>query len=65
MASKKFAMINNNGVVVAVIALSNDDAVRQGTIAGLLSDPECFEVSPSSKVAQGWKYINGIETETI
>lgn len=65
MASRKFAMIDNNKVVVAVIALSDDDAVRQGTISGLLSDPECFEVSASSKVEMGWKYINGVETETI
>jgi N-acetylglutamate synthase-like GNAT family acetyltransferase len=65
MASRKFAMIDNNGVVVAVVALRDDDAVRQGTIAGLLSDPECFEVSPYSKVNLGWKYINGTETETI
>jgi hypothetical protein len=65
MASRKFAMIDNNKVVVAVIALSDDDAVRQGTISGLLSDPECLEVSASSKVEMGWKYINGVETETI
>jgi hypothetical protein len=65
MASRKFAMIDNNKVVVAVVALRDDDAVRQGTIAGLLSDPECFEVSSYSKVKMGWKYINGTETETI
>ena len=65
MASRKIAMIDNNNVVVAVIALRDDDAVRQGTIAGMLSDPLCFEVSPSSKVAMGWKYVNGTETETI
>jgi len=65
MASRKFAMIDNNGVVVAIIALKDDDAVRQGTIAGMLSNPECFQVSASSKVEMGWKYINGIETETI
>jgi hypothetical protein len=65
MANKKFAMINNNGVVVSVITLDDEDAVRQGTIAGILSDPECFEVSPSSKVEMGWKYIDGLEVETI
>lgn len=65
MASRKIAMINSNNVVVAVIALRDDDDVRQGTIAGMLSDPLCFEVSPSSKVEMGWKYINGVETETI
>lgn len=65
MANKKFAMINNNGVVVSVITLDGEDPVKQGTIAGLLSDPECFEVSPSSKVKMGWKYIDGVETETI
>ena len=65
MSSRKFAMIDNNGVVVAVIPINNEDPVKQGTIAGLLSDPECFEVLASSKVAMGWKYTNGIETETI
>jgi hypothetical protein len=58
-------MIDNNGVVVAVIPLNDEDPVKQGTIAGLLSGPECFEVLPSSKVKMGWKYINGVETETI
>ena len=65
MANRNFAMIDNNNVVVAIIALKDEDAVRQGTIAGLLSDPECFEVSSSSAVEMGWKYINGTETETI
>ena len=65
MANRKIAMIDNNNVVVAIIALKDDDAVRQGTIAGMLSSPECFEVSASSKVEMGWKYINGVETETI
>jgi hypothetical protein len=65
MANRKIAMIDNNNVVVAIIALKDDDPVRQGTIAGMLSNPECFEVSASSKVEMGWKYINGVETETI
>lgn len=65
MANRKFAMIDNNNVVVAVIVLDDEDTVKQGTIAGLLSGPECFEVSPSSRVAMGWKYINGKETETM
>jgi hypothetical protein len=65
MANRKVAMIDNNNVVVAIIALKDDDSVRQGTVAGLLSNPECFEVSASSKVEMGWKYINGVETETI
>jgi hypothetical protein len=65
MANRKVAMIDNNSVVVAVIVLNDDDAVRQGTIAGMLSNPECFQVSASSKVEMGWKYINGVETETI
>ena len=65
MANRKFAMIDNNNVVVAVIILNDEDTVKQGTIAGLLSEPECFEVSPSSRVAMGWKYINGKEVETI
>ncbi len=65
MTTRKFAMIDNNGVVVAVIPLNDEDPVRQGTIAGMLSNPECFEVSASSKVEMGWKYINGVETETI
>ena len=65
MANRKFAMIDNNNVVVAVIVLNDEDTVKQGTIAGLLSEPECFEVSPSSRVAMGWKYIKGKEVETI
>jgi hypothetical protein len=65
MATRKFAMIDNNGVVVAVMPLDDEDTVKQGTIAGLLSNPECFEVLPSSKVSMGWKYINGVEMETI
>lgn len=65
MANRKFAMIDNNNAVVAVITLDDEDTVKQGTIAGLLSNPECFEVLSSSKVAMGWKYINGKETETI
>ena len=65
MANKKFAMIDNNKVVVAVIILDDQDPVKQGTIAGFLSSPECFEVLPSSNVDMGWKYINGTETETI
>jgi hypothetical protein len=58
-------MIDNNGLVVAVMPLNNENDVDQGTIAGLLSNPECFEVLPSSKVSMGWKYINGVEMETI
>jgi len=65
MANRKFAMIDNNNVVVAVIPFNDEDAAKQGTIAGFLSSPKCFEVSSSSKVKMGWKYINGIETETI
>ena len=65
MTSKKFAMINSNGVVVSVVTLNGEDIVSQGTIAGLLSSPECFEVLPSSTVTMGWKYINGVEVETI
>jgi len=65
MANRKFAMIDNNNVVVAVMTLDDKDTVKQGTIAGLLSEPECFEVSPSSRVAMGWKYIDGVEVETI
>ena len=65
MTTRKFAMIDNNGLVVSVIALDDEDALKQGTIAGLLSDPECFEVSSSSKVEMGWKYILGVEVEKI
>lgn len=65
MASRKIAMIDNNNVVVAIIALRDDNPVKQGMIAGMLSSPECFEVSASSKVDMGWKYINGIETEIV
>jgi hypothetical protein len=64
MPNRKFAMIDNNGLVVAVIPLNDEEPVKQGTIAGLLSEPECFEVSPSSRVKMGWKYINGKEVET-
>ncbi len=65
MANRRFAMIDNNNVVVAVFIYDDEDTLKQGKIAGLLSEPQCFEVSPSSKVKMGWKYINGIETETI
>jgi len=65
MAIRKFAMIDNNNVVVIVIPLNDEDTLKQGVIAGLLSNPECFEVLPSSKVKMGWKYINGKEMETI
>jgi hypothetical protein len=65
MTNRKFAMVDHNNVVVAVLPLNGEDPARQGTIAGLLSNPECFEVLPSSKVKMGWKYIDGVETETI
>lgn len=65
MTIRKFAMIDNNNVVVMVIPLNDEDAAKQGMIAGLLSSPECFEVLPSSRVKMGWKYINGKEMETV
>ncbi len=45
MANRKFAMIDNNGLVVAVIPLNDEDTVKQGIVAALLSGPECFEFS--------------------
>ena len=61
MGNRKIAMVNSDNVVVAAIAFNMSDIVEQGVFAGLLSDPECFEVSPDSKAAIGWKYINGVE----
>jgi hypothetical protein len=54
-------MVNNDNVVVAAIAFNVSDVVEQGVVAGLLSDPECFEVSPHSQASIGWKYIDGVE----
>ena len=61
MTNRKIAIVNNDNVVVAAIAFNVSDIVEQGIVAGLLSDPECFEVSPDSKASIGWKYINGVE----
>lgn len=61
MNSRKIAMVNNDNVVVAVLVFDGSDIVEQGVIAGLLSNPECFEVSPTSQASIGWKYINGVE----
>ncbi len=62
MAIRKIAMLNNNNVVAAVLAFDDSDIIDQGSIAGMLSDPEVFEVSPYSKAVMGWKYINGVES---
>jgi hypothetical protein len=61
MSNRKIAMVNSSNVVVATIAFNGSDIVDQGALAGLLSEPECFEVSPDSKASIGWKYINGVE----
>ena len=61
MPNRKIAMVNTDNVVVAAIAFNVSDLVEQGVLAGLLSDPECFEVSPDSQASIGWKYINGVE----
>jgi hypothetical protein len=61
MDNRKIAMVNSDNVVVAAIAFNVSDLVEQGVLAGLLSDPECFEVSPDSQASIGWKYINGVE----
>jgi hypothetical protein len=61
MQSRKIAIVNNDNVVVAAIAFNVSDIIGQGVLAGLLSDPECFEVSPNSQASIGWKYINGVE----
>jgi hypothetical protein len=61
MDTRKIAMVNSDNVVVAAMAFNVSGIVEQGIVAGLLSDPECFEVSPDSKASIGWKYINGVE----
>jgi len=60
MAIRKIAMLNNNNIVAAVIAFDDSDILEQGSIAGILSDPTVFEISPDSKAVMGWKYINGV-----
>lgn len=60
MPNRKIAMIDNNNVVSTVITFDVADLAEQGVIAGMLSDPECFEVSPNSGATMGWIYINGI-----
>ena len=60
MANKKIAIINNNNVVVEVIVFDETDIAEQGVIAGMLSDPECFEINFSSSATMGWTYVNGI-----
>lgn len=61
MNSRKIAMVNNDNVVVVALVFDGSDIVEQGVIAGLLSNPESFEVSPDSQASIGWKYINGVE----
>lgn len=52
--SNKIAIINNN--VVVWVAKFPDDILSQALRAGLLSDPECIEVDPSSTIGLGWTY---------
>ena len=60
MSNRKIAIIDNNNVVSTVITFDVADLAEQGVIAGLLSDPECFEVSSNSGATMGWTYVNGI-----
>jgi hypothetical protein len=62
MSIRKIALLNSDNVVAAVLAFDDSDIIDQGSIAGMLSDPEVFEVSPYSKAVMGWKYINGVES---
>lgn len=61
MNGRKIALVNNENVVVAALVFNGSDIVEQGVLAGLLSNPECFEVNPDSQASIGWKYINGVE----
>jgi hypothetical protein len=61
MSSRKIAIVNSDDIVVAAIAFDGSDIIEQGVLAGLLSNPECFEVSPDSQASIGWKYIDGVE----
>ena len=60
MSNRKIAMINNNNVVSQVIVFDEADVSEQGVIAGMLSEPECFEISYNSEATMGWTYVNGI-----
>ena len=60
MSNRKIAMINNNNVVSQVIVFDETDISEQGVIAGMLSEPECFEIDRNSGATMGWTYINGI-----
>ena len=60
MSNIKIAMIDNNNVVSAVLIFNGEDLSDQGAIAGMLSNPECFEVSYDSEATIGWKHINGV-----
>lgn len=60
MSNRKIAMINNNNVVSTVIAFDVTDIAEQGVIAGMLSDPECFEINSNSAATMGWTYVDGV-----
>jgi len=60
VSNRKIAMINNNNIVSQVIVFDETDLAEQGVIAGMLSDPACFEINPQSQATMGWTYIEGI-----
>ena len=60
MPNRKIAMINNNNVVSQIIVFDETDIAEQGVIAGMLSEPKCFEINPNSEATMGWTYVNGI-----
>ena len=60
MSNRKIAMINNNNIVTEIIVFDGTDIAEQGVIAGMLSDPKCFEIDSNSGATVGWTYVNGI-----
>lgn len=64
MPNRKIAIVDANNVVAGVIIFNGDDISEQSTIAGLLSNPQSFEVDPYSPAVAGWKYIDGIAQES-
>lgn len=60
MSNRKIAMIDNNNVVREVIVFDSTYIIDQGAIAGMLSNPECFEINYDSEASMGWKYVNGV-----
>jgi hypothetical protein len=61
MSIRKIVMLNNNNTVVIALSFDDSDIFDEAVVAGLLSDPECFEVNPNSEVSMGWTYVNGVE----